>query len=176
MSKKNTLIDTSKVHREDLIYLAGLIDGDGCFFISERISRDGRAIQSYTMNLGIACIEKFLIDWVHSVFGGSVHRWKKQPPRRDLYSVNFGGNRLTQITKLLLPFLKLKKPHAENMLKIRNTYDGFGGRYRQPSQEVIETRHQCYLISRKINSHKPLPKNLSSPLSSSLCSEEVQVN
>lgn len=159
MSKRNELIDMSKVYRDDIIYLAGLVDGDGCFFIDERISRDGRTTQSYTMNLGISCIEKSLIDWIHGVFGGYISHWKKKPPRRDLYSVNFGGNRLTQITEILLPFLKLKKPHAENMLKIRKTYDGIGGRYIKPSQESIDIRHECFLKSRELNSHKPIKHN-----------------
>lgn len=158
MSARGTLIDTSKVKRDDLIYLAGLIDGDGCFFISKRITRGNRKCQSYAMNLNIHCVEKSLIDWIIDTFGGIRYINRKKPPRRPLHGVEFTGNRLTQLISLILPFLKLKKPHAQNMLEMRSTYDGIGGRYTNIPKEIIDLRDQCYLKSREMNSHKPLPK------------------
>lgn len=158
MSARNTLIDMSKVTHDDIVYLAGLIDGDGSIHISPRIIRDGRQSRSYGMNLSIHCIEKSLIDWVFDVFGGVRCQLNKKPPRRSLYGVQITGNRLTQLIELLLPYLKLKRPHAINMLEIRKTYDGIGGRKPVPP-EVEEIRFRCLLKARELNSHKTIPKD-----------------
>lgn len=157
MSERNTLIDLTKVTREDIIYLAGLIDGDGCFFISKRKTQGTRTVQSYSMNLNIHCVEKFLIDWILETFGGITYINRKKPPRRPLYGVEITGNRLTQLIELIIPYLKLKRRHALNMLEMRKTYNGIGGRI-EVSQIILDTRNRCFLVSRELNSHKPLPK------------------
>jgi len=159
MSERNTLIDTSTITIIDLAYLAGLIDGDGSFHISKRKGRGYKhTSQCYGMVLSIHCIERSLIDWVVSKFGGITTCLNKKPPRRSLYGVEITGNRLTQLIELILPFIKLKKPHAENMLKMRKTYNGIGGRFEIP-KEVSDLREECWAFSREINSHKPIPKN-----------------
>ena len=121
MSQRGSVVDMKKVSRDDLIYLAGLIDGDGCFFISKRTLTTKAGLTQYMLKLQVHCIDEPQIDALHSVFGGVKIIYTKKPPRRNLYGVEFTGKLLTHMCELLLPFLRYKKPHCENMLKMRYT-------------------------------------------------------
>ncbi len=69
--------------------------------------------------------------------------------------MEFTGNILTHICELLIPFLKLKKQNAENILEMRRTYNGRGGRI-IVSNEDLAIRDKCFTISRCLNTHKPI--------------------
>lgn len=155
MSVRGSSIDARTINRDDIIYLAGLIDGDGCFFISKRKQPTTNGYASYMMKLQVHCIEKSLIDWIVITFGGILTVNNKSDKRRTLYGAEFTGNRLTTLCELLIPFLRLKKSHAENMLTMRRTFNGMGGRITVP-KHIQDTREDCFQYSRHINTHKPL--------------------
>lgn len=166
----------SSIGREDFIYLAGLIDGDGCFIISKRRSPPRNDHTNYIVKLQVHCITEWLIDWILETFGGhkTIHHNKARSGRRTLYGAEITGDRLTKTCERLIPFLKLKKLNAENMLEMRKTYTSFGGRVPVP-QESQQTREKCFLRSQQLNTHKSL--NILAPcLPSALSSEEFQVN
>lgn len=155
MSERGKILDMSKAKREDLIYLAGMIDGDGCFFVSKRtlLTKDGNA--QYMLKLQIHCINETFIDDLKKIFGGVKVTYRRKPPRKFLYGIEFTGNLLTHLCELLIPFLRLKKPNAENILRMRRTYNGTGGQI-VVSQSVLDVREECFQISRVLNTHKPL--------------------
>jgi hypothetical protein len=154
MSKRGSVVDMKKVTRDDLIYLAGLIDGDGCFFISKRTKLTKAGSIQYMLKLQVHCIDENHIDLLHSIFGGVKVIYTRKPPRRNLYGVEFTGNLLTNMCELLLPFLRLKKPNCENMLRMRYTYNGTGGNIIVPDKD-LKIRDECFTISRSLNTHKP---------------------
>lgn len=155
MSDRGSRLDISRISREDIIYLAGLIDGDGCFYISKRTLKTKAGCTQYMLKLQVQCIDENFIDRLHKIFGGVKIVNRKKPPRRFLYGIEFTGNLLTHMCELLIPFLILKKPNAENMLQMRRTYNGTGGQIVVP-QCVLDIRNRCFDISRAINTHKPL--------------------
>ena len=154
MSNRGEFLNTQKASRDDLIYLAGLIDGDGCFFISKRTIKTAGGYDNYMLKLQVHCIDEDLIDGLIETFGGVKTINRKKPPRRYLYGVEFTGNLLTNLCELLIPFLRLKKPHAENMLDMRRTYNGHGGRIKVSSSD-LSIRDKCFVVSRSLNTHKP---------------------
>jgi len=174
MSNRGEFLNMQKITREDLIYLAGLIDGDGCFLISKRTKLTAAGAIQYMIKLQVQSINEAFIDELISTFGGVKIINRKKPPRNNLYGMEFTGNILTHICELLIPFLKLKKINAENVLEMRRTYNGRGGRIIVPDDNLA-IRDKCFLISRSLNTHKPItyPSALSSVC---LSSEEVQVN
>jgi hypothetical protein len=153
MSNRGEFLDMKKITREDLIYLAGLIDGDGCFLISKRTKLTAAGAIQYMIKLQVQCIDEAFIDGLISIFGGVKIINRKKPPRNYLYGMEFTGNILTHICELLVPFLKLKKPNAENILEMRRTYNGRGGRI-IVSDEDLAVRDKCFHISRSLNTHK----------------------
>ena len=85
---------------------AGLIDGDGCFFISKRTLPTAAGLTQYMIKLQVHCINEKFIDELHEKFGGIKVVYRRKPPRRNLYGVEFTGNLLTHMCVLLIPFLK----------------------------------------------------------------------
>ena len=112
MSEKFKTLDLNKVSVNDLIYLAGLIDGDGCFFISKRQISTVNGYPKYSLKLQIHCIDEPFIDELHNKFGGVKVIYRRKPPRRWLFGVEFTGDLLTQICELILPYIRLKKPNC----------------------------------------------------------------
>ena len=174
MSERFKTLDSKRFTRDDLIYLAGLIDGDGCFFISKRTLKTKGGYIQYMMKLQIHCISEPYIDDLHFQFGGVKVIYRRKAPRRWLYGIEFTGNLVTQLCELLIPHLKLKKPNAINMLEMRRTYNGTGGNIEVPNH-ILAIRDRCFEVSRQLNTHKPL--NILPPCCpSALSSEEFQVN
>ena len=154
MSQRFATLDLKKITRDDFIYLAGLIDGDGCFFISKRTLPTKAGLTQYMLKLQVHCISECFIDDLHRVLGGVKVTYRRKPPRRNLYGIEFTGKLLTQMCELLIPHLRLKKPNAENMLEMRKTYNGTGGNIVVPN-DILAIRDRCFEVSRKLNTHKP---------------------
>lgn len=154
MSDRFATLDLTKISVNDLIYLAGLIDGDGCFLISKRTLPTKAGLTQYQLKLQVHCINEAFIDELHAMFGGVKIVYRKKPPRRYLYGIEFTGKLLTQMCELLLPHLRLKKQNCANMLESRRTYNGIGGRLEVP-QDVLDIRDRCFEVSRQLNTHKP---------------------
>lgn len=174
MSERFATLNLTKITRDDLIYLSGLIDGDGCFFISKRTLKTKAGLAQYMLKLQVHCINESFIDELHAKYGGVKVVYRRKPPRRFLHGIEFTGKLLTQMCELLLPHIVLKKPNCENMLRMRKTYNGTGGNIVVPDH-ILKIRDECFAISRVLNTHKPL--NILPPcLPSALGSEEFQVN
>jgi len=92
-------------------YLAGLIDGEGCFHTSVDYQKCGKA---NTPNLSISNTNKNVLLWAKTICGGSVQQHKKRNETcKILYELTIRSNQAIAITKLLLPYLKIKKEQAE---------------------------------------------------------------
>ena len=71
-----------------------------------------------------------VLEWIHITFGGRTTLLNKKTRDKSrnfiTYDCYFTGNLLTDLTQLLLPYLKLKRPQAEVMLKMRETFPRSG--------------------------------------------------
>lgn len=99
---------------EDIIYLAGIIDGEGCVYIS-KYKRKGKQNYYYLMSVTISGTSRELILWIYSTFGGWFCKDSHQPRKNRAISfkVQWGNNKASDLLKLVLPYLKLKRPEAE---------------------------------------------------------------
>jgi len=145
----------------DLAYFAGIIDGEGCFFI-QKIKKSGW----FQGQLKIDNTDKKLIEWIENVFPGhsSGHlRWtSKRAYERTVHSWVCTGDRLLDISDQVLPYLVIKKPHCENMIKFRTSYQERRGNLPIPS-DILAIREECLITSRHLNSRyhqHPLKGNL----------------
>ncbi len=152
MSARMSRLNQS-IPREEFVYLAGLIDGDGCFLITKRIAPTLKGHASYMTKLQVQCIDEPFIDNLVNIFGGVKITAKRHFPRRWLYGIEFTGLILTDLCERILPFIKLKKANCENMLEMRKTYNGIGGQI-IASDETIMIRTKCFERSRQLNTHK----------------------
>ena len=91
-----------------LIYLAGIIDGEGHFYTPNTVN--GRKEKHIYPRLVIVNTNKELIDWIKDNFNGSVHCYKStNSKRKDCYRWTLTGSQVTILAKQLLPYLIVKR-------------------------------------------------------------------
>lgn len=142
----------------DLAYLAGIIDGEGCFYIGKVAPnrKDGYISDHYRGLLKIDNTNKNLIDWLNNIFSGTnsaTNRYTSSKKfTREVYSWIATGDRLLDLCEQVLPYLVIKKQHCEVMIKFRKSYSQQRIGSTKVSKESLETRQICLEEIRKLNS------------------------
>lgn len=152
--------DLSKVTTTDLAYLAGFVDGEGCFYIGYTYTKSATTNRKYPnyhtiLKISNNCVE--VLEWINNTFGGRIttHNKKKKMEDRNFitYEVYMTGNLLTDLTEMLIPYLIVKKPQAEIMLRMRQTFSRTGSRGpNKPLEEIVKFREECHLNMHRLNS------------------------
>lgn len=104
----------------DLAYLAGIIDGEGCISISKRFNKDRTAYKNFVIKLIITNTDLKLIEWLVKNFGfSSIRRMvsKKYPNSKVCYNCNIQSNYVIDLLKQVYPYLIIKKAKAELIIK-----------------------------------------------------------
>ena len=94
---------------EKLIYLAGLVDGEGC--LTRSISRN---TDRYRPQLRISGTHKPVMDWIKKWFGGNYyadHRGTAQT--KTGYDWVISTNQAITLVRRLMPYLIVKKKEAK---------------------------------------------------------------
>jgi len=126
--------DLSKVTSLDLAYLAGFIDGEGCFFIGHHLCKSkttGNKYPNYHTILKISNNTLSVLEWIQKTFGGRITKFNKNRMKDRnsfTYDIYMTGNLLTDLTEMLVPYLKVKQEHAHVMLEMRTTFRRTGSR------------------------------------------------
>lgn len=104
----------------ELAYLAGIIDGEGTVSIGLRTNQQGN--RYHTFILQVSSVDRPLTDWLCSTFGGSVgiHR-QSRGNYRALHRWSVRSRQGEAILRAVLPYLLLKRPQAELVLRLRGT-------------------------------------------------------
>lgn len=121
----------------DLSYLAGFIDGEGCFFIGKftRTSPLTGAFQeNYQSYIKISNTESNVMKWIQHTFNGTnYNQWKSKSRDRSyermIYNIQITGHNLTVLCERLIPLLKVKHEHAKVMLEFRKTFPEKRGKH-----------------------------------------------
>lgn len=142
-------------HSSDIIaYLAGLIDGEGCFYVGKvRQGRYGNGWQFHTA-LVIASCDEIIIQWLEQTFGGAReyrYRWtSKKANYRPVFNWRAQGPMLDYLLPLILPYLVIKKVQCQVMFEMRSTYKNIGSK-RLPDS-VAKKRIELISKMRTLNS------------------------
>jgi len=139
--------------RDSIIYLAGIVDGEGALVISKHTSNHKRGY-NYQVRLEVSNTEKRLPDWIFEHFDGRVSAYTpKQTPknsRKPVFRWTCEGERLTHICELIYPFSVFKKEEIDIVLEMRYTLQkpisrkGCQG-IPPITQEELDYRHSLYL-------------------------------
>lgn len=149
---------------EQLAYLAGIVDGEGCFYFGcVKQGRYGNGTQ-WHCKLAVTSCDKCLTDWLNDLFGGTKEQryryTSKKAFERPVYRWDASGLMLDYILPKILPYLVIKREQCLTMIEIRKTYKNIGSK-RLP-EEVVEKRTQLLSIMRNLNSrfhNHPLKAN-----------------
>jgi len=141
----------------DLAYMAGIVDGEGCFFIGKipKKKGDGYVSEHYRGLLKIDNTDKRLIEWIDTVFSGTssaqCRTTSSRKFEREIFTWNATGDRLLDMCEQLIPYLVIKKEQCDIMIKFRKSYIGRLGS-NKVSDESLATREECLKDIRKLNS------------------------
>ena len=138
---------------EKLAYIAGFLDGDGCVTINFEKSKTcqlGYRVRvriSFTQHSSRLDVLKVIYSWIDSgVIAEYEHNWMAEYVIRNQEDVR-------ELLIRLLPYLIVKKQHAEISLKVLQLKEE---RY---STNSLEQMRQCAIILRSLN-HYPKRKYL----------------
>lgn len=152
-----------------LAYMAGIMDGEGCFFIGNYSRSKFTNDKHYQTSITVSNTSKVLIDWLQLNFGGLVNEYSRaQTPKNSLKKVYrwvASGERLTHLCEEILPYLTSKKRECEIMIEMRRTFErkitkkGVQGTIRiEP--EILETRQCLFDELRSLHCRSHVPKQI----------------
>lgn len=105
------------VSKNELAYLAGFIDGEGCLNI--------RKNPNWVIRVQVYNTKPSVIYWIRDSFGGRV--WMKEHPADKNWKSSYTYEATAKIAYLLLkavfPFLRLKKEQAEMLIRFQEEKD-----------------------------------------------------
>lgn len=124
----------------DLAYLAGLIDGEGCF----DIHTDNRNNSSFP-RIRVEMTHRETVEWIQQIFPGvkmqSIHRANRN--HSDTYRWCVQGPKAITVARLIIPYLKGKRYEAELMLSF--PYPDQKPGYNRPlSQDIVDRRKHIH--------------------------------
>lgn len=140
--------------REDLIYFAGLFDGEGSIMIVRQASKTfmkNRIHPYYGPVCRLGMVDKDLVYQMYNVIKlGSVYEEKPYHRKRPITRwMCRRREEVRQFLELMIPFLRLKKKNAKLALKFLD--DAAGNTGRPISKELNKKRHEYYLLMRSYN-------------------------
>lgn len=100
---------------EDVIYLAGYLDGEGCFWAYQ---------DDHSLRYGIVCenTHRPTIEWIASTFGGSITQVSgKKENHRTTYRWAIVGKQARELAECLIPYLKEKANQAVVIIALHQT-------------------------------------------------------
>lgn len=130
----------NKVTKEQLAYIAGIIDGEGTLSLvgGQAISVDsyGRSYRSFQLTVRVGNTNKILIDWLQSKSGIGITRMisdrsYNQPKLKNSKRAHYwqlSANEVRELLPKIVPFLVIKKRQAEIMIHWLSHLTGVRGR------------------------------------------------
>lgn len=104
----------SFISRDALVYLAGIVDGEGCLYTFSKLS--GKGVRYKTHRIIVTNTSKELVDWIANNFGGYIYAVKRAGGHRQAYQWILDGPRTLMLVSELLPYSIIKRAKALKML------------------------------------------------------------
>lgn len=146
----------TNITKEELAYLAGIIDGEGCFFLGrfKQKKQTKDTVMAWHSLIRITNCEESLILWLEKHVGGqkdSRYRWtSKKKFCRPVYSWNANGKMLDFLLPLIKPYLVVKSKHCEVMAEFRKTNLAYTNK--PLTEEILQKRFDLIKQMRNLNS------------------------
>lgn len=135
--------------REKIIYLAGIIDGEGTVSLEiQNANKTCRKTDYYAVRLLVTNTNKRLIDWCHENFGGTIRARTKHPKRKQCYNWSIHSFGAIAILEECEPFMINKRRHAQILIEFMHTKDGSSWIV---TKEVQAKRRELYQEIKSLN-------------------------
>ena len=143
-----------QIHEQELAYMAGIMDGEGCIHISRPITRHKDCKSPiYQTYISVTNTDAILLDWIQERFGGIIRSIptdkKSNVIRKPIWRWYCNIRQIHTFCEYIIPYSIVKKRQFEIMQEIRRTYQNQAQKGKRGIQKVpdsdIEIRHKCYL-------------------------------
>lgn len=106
-------------NKEQLAYLAGLVDGEGCLHYLHQTYKKS---DYYYPRLSITNTNKWVLEWVKLLFGGTIRldKRKAKPHHKVKYRWCTNCKNAVILVESLLPYLKIKMKEAKIFIQYSN--------------------------------------------------------
>ena len=101
--------------RDDLIYVAGIIDGEGCIGMDKH-----RHWSTFTPRVSVGNTDPTLIDWLLNTFDGKVEIAQQNKRWKISFRWELNGYASIPFIKEIRPYLKLKGRQVDLILAFWN--------------------------------------------------------
>lgn len=128
----------------DLAYLAGVLDGEGCFNVA-------RCRSTYVPRILVVNTNEDLVSWLRATFGGDVTRTsvKNKPNWKPRYQWRLSHQKALDLAQRVMSFLRVKRAQANifaawadarvcSLRDRRRVYPEFTARIRHLNQKGIQ--------------------------------------
>lgn len=121
-------------------YLAGLMDGEGCFYVERFATARSPIGFQYRVMVTITMTDKRTIEYICNLTGKNFRTRKKKDNRRTAYTVDWRNSIAYDLLKIMLPYLQNKKEQAEWCIRFNETLaPGRGKTYTKDQFEKCES-------------------------------------
>jgi hypothetical protein len=157
---KKELSEEQFPNKENLIYIAGFIDGEGCLTINKRKISRNQKNDFYSIRIIISNTNLDILEWICSIVGGSIHKTinENELKRKQGYALCLNVKDAINLLKNISPFLKVKNLQANYLLRFVELKKSFSrkrsnGRYGtlKSSDEYMKLQEEIYRKIRKLN-------------------------
>ena len=138
----------------NLAYLAGIMDGEGCFTIKHNKTTD-----VYFTSVSVGMTELPAINLMVEMFGGKVREDSSGIRSRTMYRwESSGATKNKEVLESLLPYLRVKKDQAYTLLQCLSTIRSTGGKV-PTSYETKQLRKELYFRVKELKAAAPATTN-----------------
>jgi hypothetical protein len=131
--KRRTIELSQRMTPLELAYLAGIVDGEGTITIAARKAASGRIY--FRPSVTISNTSERLADWLRA-WGYSINT-ATNSSGRPYWRINWSGFSVDSLLTRLLPFLVIKRPHADLLLEFISLRRALP-RLAPPSERMLE--------------------------------------
>lgn len=104
--------------RDKLSYVAGIIDGEGCFYVAYSTNKDGytqRQAQIIVTNTSVS-----LMEWLKANFDGTISLSNHSNPKhKQSYRWILTGKKAISLAEEIRPLLIVKNNEVDKLYKMR---------------------------------------------------------
>jgi hypothetical protein len=134
--------------KKDIIYMAGLFDGEGYVGIHKRKNLKTNTT-SYMLLIRIEMTYPKLLRWVQQTFGGFLHQVRPRPNCKETYVWGLNAEKALNFLNLISAYSKLKQKHIKIATRFQALIQPHIGI--ATSLANINRKHGYYEAIKKIN-------------------------
>ena len=104
------------INKTNLSYLAGYIDGDGCFYIG-KVTNKKRTVHKFPQSIVITSVNKEVLTWYKQLYGGAISTNYNVPKNnKPLHQYSLRKFKAVPLAKEIYPYLVEKREEAHVFL------------------------------------------------------------